>query len=67
MSDKTDRLDGTKATITSPSQLSPALAKPEDFPIEIVIPGNGQRGNSETEYRRLLAAKHPRPHLLDYP
>jgi hypothetical protein len=62
---KIDRLDGSKPAITSPNQLNPGLAKAADFPIQTVLPANGQCGDSEAEYRRLIADKHPR--LLDYP
>jgi hypothetical protein len=40
----------------SPAQSNPSLARPEDFVVvEDDLPGHGQCGNNQREYRKLLA------------
>jgi hypothetical protein len=59
----------------SPSQTNPGLADPSDFKVSndnsADVPGHGQRGDSITEFKRLLAVRaskagksHPTGHGL---
>jgi len=45
----------------SPAQSNPYLCLPEDFVVETVIPGGGQRGSSVSEHRKLILETHEDP------
>ena len=41
----------------TPQQSNPYLCRPEDWTVDSSIPGSGQRGDSQREFRQLLSKR----------